>query len=856
MVAGRALIDAAQIQRARTRARRLKGRAPAPEAAAVETLPVAAPMPCANDNAAGLAPVANVVVLRDFTDDDESPPFDPPQSHDDIYRVDGEEPELPFDPPDPDDVLGTTLAFEDDKEDAFVVTAEEPPFDPPVEIEDIFVATQIGPVSEAPAAVEAQAVLLPPAETPEAPPPQIEPASELLLVTSAEQAPAPTLGKRRSEAPRVPDKPVPPISIHASWDRPAMAELLGAAAADARLTRADVTLERGGIDGAIQRYVTKPSPDLLIIDTTLRAQQVLDGLDRLAPLLGEATKIIVLGAVNDVSLLRGLAARGVEYIMAPIRQDDLIRAVCRLYADVDKARVIAIVGARGGVGASTLAHNLAWSIAERFEASAALIDFDLSFGTAAFNFDRHTPEAVADAMLAPDPTDEAFLERVIARPTPRLQMLAPPATLGHPFELDTSAVELVVRRSRRMSEFVVLDLPHVWTTWMRQTLIDADEVIIVAAPDLASLRNAKGMLDQLNPARGKGAEAVVALSMLGAPKRPEISFKDFAQAIGATPVAALAFEPTLFATSELKGRMIGEIAPQSKAAATIDALAAALTGRQAAKRKAMTFFAKTPSLAEAEAEQGPVKDAYLDALRRTARENLDALPDTRKRAGGGIRLGVAAASLIAPMLIGGWYIANQSEAAQNPPPVVAIVATPVSDPYQSALQLIASGRAVEAAPLLRAAADHGSARAQFRLAKLYEHGEGVTADIVMARELTARAAAGGNIRAMHDLGVYYARGEGAPLDEAAAYRWFRQAADFGIADSQFNLGILYAQGRGGVTANAEEALFWFLLAARQGDEAAAARVTDLETGLAPAQIEAARMRVTAFHPREGDAAAN
>jgi localization factor PodJL len=135
--------------------------------------------------------------------------------------------------------------------------------------------------------------------------------------------------------------------------------------------------------------------------------------------------------------------------------------------------------------------------------------------------------------------------------------------------------------------------------------------------------------------------------------------------------------------------------------------------------------------------------------------------------------------------------------------------------------------------------------AQYRLAKLYERGEGVQRDLAVARQWTERAAASGNRRAMHDLGVYFARGEGAPLDEAAAFRWFRQAAELGVADSQYNLGVLYQQGRG-VNASAAEAMFWFLVAARRGDERGAARPRSSQLQ-PPGRAGAAR--AAAFRPR-------
>jgi localization factor PodJL len=175
--------------------------------------------------------------------------------------------------------------------------------------------------------------------------------------------------------------------------------------------------------------------------------------------------------------------------------------------------------------------------------------------------------------------------------------------------------------------------------------------------------------------------------------------------------------------------------------------------------------------------------------------------------------------------------------------------------YELGLQRLSANRTEEGATLLRQAANRGLAMAQYRLAKLYERGEGVPADLVQARQWTERAAAAGNRRAMHDLGVYFARGEGAPLDEAAAFRWFRQAAELGVADSQFNLGVLYQQGRG-VGASASEALFWFMVASRQGDQDAGARAQQLQAQLQPVQVEQARARAEAFRPRAASAQAN
>lgn len=399
---------------------------------------------------------------------------------------------------------------------------------------------------------------------------------------------------------RVTEQPVPRITIHAVCDRPEVADLISGIAADRRMARAEISVESGGIDAACTRFSSQASPNLLIIDTMLQGASMLHSLDRLAQVIEEGTKVVIIGAVNDIALFRELMSRGVsEYIVPPIQPIDLIRTVCGLYVNPDKpfaGRVIAVIGARGGIGASTIAHNIAWSIAERQESSATLLDLDLSFGTAALDFNQDPPQSIADALMAPDRVDDVFLERVTTKQTTRLQMLTAPATLEREFELDAQAYEMVIERVRRTSPFVVLDLPHVWTSWVKHTLLAADDAIIVAGPDLASLRNTKNIIDLLKAMRPYDSPPTVVLSMVGVPKRPEIPFKDFAEALGSEPVAAIPFDPQLFGMAANNGQMIGEVAAQSKTAIALDGLAASLTGRKPVETKKPSIADKIPFL--------------------------------------------------------------------------------------------------------------------------------------------------------------------------------------------------------------------------------------------------------------------
>ncbi len=398
----------------------------------------------------------------------------------------------------------------------------------------------------------------------------------------------------------VADQPIPRIRIRMCYDRAEMASLVEQAAQDRRLGKAELEMEPGGIDAAVAFCASNTSPNLLILDTTATPTELLSKLDRLAEHVEEGTKVVILGATNDIGLFRELMRRGVsEYLVPPLQPLQIIRAISALYVNPEKpfaGRVVAVVGAKGGVGASTIAHNLAWMVAERFQCNTTMVDLDLSFGTGALDFNQDPAQTVAEALLAPDRVDEVFLDRLLMKQTERLMLFCSPASLEREYDVDPEAFETVIDRVRRSAPFVVLDLPHVWTAWMRQTLLAADDVVIVATPELASLRNAKNMIDRVKSARPLDAPPMLVLNMTGIAKRPEIPTKDFGEAIGLDPTVVVPFEPHLFGMAANNGQMLGEVSPQAKTSLALEALAATLCGRQPAPKKKASIMDRLPML--------------------------------------------------------------------------------------------------------------------------------------------------------------------------------------------------------------------------------------------------------------------
>ena len=382
--------------------------------------------------------------------------------------------------------------------------------------------------------------------------------------------------------------PAPRVSIQAFCASVETASSVQAAAEDRRLAKAHLRVQMGGIAAAGEAYRSSPTPNVIMIETDNRADELMAGLDELAEVCDEGTRVIVVGRFNDIGLYRDLMRRGVsEYLMAPVRAIDVVGAICGLFSAPDAkpvGRVLAVVGAKGGVGASTVAHNVAWAIARDLSLDSVVADLDLAFGTAGLDYNQDPPQGVADAVFSPDRVDTAFIDRLLSKCTDHLSLLAAPATLDRVYDFTPEAFEPVFDALRASVPCVVLDVPHVWTGWTKRVLIGADDILIVAAPDLANLRNAKNLVDLLRNARPNDRRPLYCLNQVGVPKRPEIKPADFAKALEDDPVVSIPFEPPVFGTASNNGQMIAEVASGHKTAEMFRHLAQVLTGRAAAKK--------------------------------------------------------------------------------------------------------------------------------------------------------------------------------------------------------------------------------------------------------------------------------
>ncbi len=388
--------------------------------------------------------------------------------------------------------------------------------------------------------------------------------------------------------------PAPRVSVQAFCENVDTAAAIQAAGEDRRLAKAHLSIQMGGLTAAIEAYQSSPTPNVIILETENRNEDILGGLDQLAQYCDAGTRVMVIGRMNDVMLYRELVRRGVsDYLISPVNVLQMVRAICGLFSAPDAkpvGRVIAVVGAKGGVGASTVAHNIGFSIAHDLQLDSVVTDLDLAFGTAGLDFNQDPPQGIAEAVFSPDRIDTAFVDRLLAKCTDHLNLLAAPATLDRVYDFGADAFEAIFDSLRATVPCTVLDVPHQWTGWTKQTLVGADDVLIVAAPDLANLRNTKNIYDFLKAARPNDHHPRYCLNQVGVPKRPEIKAADFAKALENDPMAIIAFEPQLFGAAANNGQMIAEFSSSHRTAEVFRQMAQNLTGRSEPKRQRSGLF--------------------------------------------------------------------------------------------------------------------------------------------------------------------------------------------------------------------------------------------------------------------------
>jgi len=393
---------------------------------------------------------------------------------------------------------------------------------------------------------------------------------------------------------------VPRVTLQAFCENSQTARMIESALGDRRMSKVALTTHNGGIQGAVEAYRANPTPNLILVETSLSPEEIPASLEQLAEVCDPGTQVIVLGHVNDVLLYRQLIRSGVsEYLVLPASTDTLVTAIADLFVSEGAppiGRTIGFIAAKGGAGASTTAHNSAWVSAQTLRQQVLIVDMDLAFGTVGLNFNQDPPHGIADAIFAQEKLDVVMLDRLISKAATNINLLTAPVSLDRAYDLEEGDFEQIVELVQSNIPLIILDIPHTWNAWVRRTLAMLDEIVIVAEPDLANLRNTKAIVDTINAMRPGENPPHLVLNKVGVPKRPEISPSEFAAAVDCNLIGQIPFDAALFGTAANNGQMIAEVSAGHKINATFRTISTHVTGRAPVESQAAASGLGLPAL--------------------------------------------------------------------------------------------------------------------------------------------------------------------------------------------------------------------------------------------------------------------
>jgi pilus assembly protein CpaE len=347
-------------------------------------------------------------------------------------------------------------------------------------------------------------------------------------------------------------------------------------------------VHKGGLRNATQSLSVSASPQILFVDLA-ESGDPLNDINALAEVCEPGTVVIAAGQVNDVRLYRDLVASGIQdYLLKPLHPDMLreafshaqmmLNAPRHVEAGVERPHcAVAVIGARGGVGASTVATSLAWLLASKEQRSTALLDLDVHFGTGALALDLEPGRGLTDAIDNPSRIDGLFIERAMVKASEKLAVLSAEAPINQPLLTDGGAFQQLQDEMRAAFECTVVDLPRTMLVQHPQLMADMQIAVIVTELTLAAARDTIRLLSWMKTHAPQTQVRVLANRFVTS-GQPEISRKDFEGSIERRIDHVVPLDQKLAIQSAKLGKPIAEVGKNSKTVSPLGDLVAAVCG--------------------------------------------------------------------------------------------------------------------------------------------------------------------------------------------------------------------------------------------------------------------------------------
>lgn len=354
--------------------------------------------------------------------------------------------------------------------------------------------------------------------------------------------------------------------------------------ADWRFARVGIQINRSGIEAAIESYGQYASPELIIIETNDISEAFIGQLGQLAGVCAAGTDAVIIGPMNDVHLYRNLVGMGVkDYLVRPVSEQDLVNVIAKALVDkrgLGASRLVAVIGAKGGVGCTTISQVLAWIISQDLKQKTILMDAAGSSGTLGISYGLEPSTSLNEAVRIGAGGSEDDMKRIQQEVKEQLFLLV---CGGDPIMTDSpdpDSFEALANRLMQKYPDVVLDLSGAAPAVQKRMLARASDVVLVSTPLLPSLRNARTLLGEIKTIRGSLKEVQLVLNMQGLAGSEEVPAADIKSALDMEPAAKIPYAPKVFAASEATGKPAGENKAAGDIIQALMGIASAASGKE------------------------------------------------------------------------------------------------------------------------------------------------------------------------------------------------------------------------------------------------------------------------------------
>lgn len=316
----------------------------------------------------------------------------------------------------------------------------------------------------------------------------------------------------------------------------------------------DAQFTQGTVATAIAALAQRPSSRLLVVDLS-GVDDPVARINELANVCEPNTGVIAIGDRNDIILYRDLKHAGIaEYFFKPL-VIDLVTRTCNgiLTGTVERrgprtGRLVYVVGVRGGAGATTIATNTAWYLAEMRQRWVLLVDLDLQNGDAALQLDVSPSHALREACDHPERVDQLFLERGVIHVSRRLDLLASLDRLGDLAPIKDETILTLMGNLLPRYRYVFVDLPATLASGLTQALHLPSTCVLVSNGSLAAARDLARWRERIGPNTGERTTLHI-LNMHGAPG--SLPDKEFNRVAGQPPDIVVPYDRAIEAASNL-----------------------------------------------------------------------------------------------------------------------------------------------------------------------------------------------------------------------------------------------------------------------------------------------------------------